>query len=63
MVKKGILSTHLEISLENKSDFESHKAQEEIINFDEEDNGVQISLANIDDKFLEVDEILDDFDL
>ena len=63
VVKKGILSTHLEISLENKSDFESHKAQEEIINFDEEDNGVQISLANIDDKFLEVDEILDDFDL
>ena len=32
-------------------------------NIDEEDNGVQISLANIDDKFLEVDEILDDFDL
>ena len=63
VVKKGILSTHLEIFLENKSDFESHKAQEEIINFDEEDNGVQISLANIDDKFLEVDEILDDFDL
>ena len=66
IIKKQITDTYTVKELQNKNDLErnivtnlSDDDIEEII----DDTREQLSLNEIDDKFLEVDEILDDFDL
>ncbi len=66
IVKKQVVDTYIVKELENKNDLERNI----VTNIDDDDmleiiddTQEEISLNKIDDKFLEVDEILDDFDL